>query len=144
MPLYTFENDEGEEKDFFFPMKSAPKIGAVIVEDGVKWKRVYTVPQASTNTRRIDPNSPKDFNRRMDGKNVKIGDMWDESAALSAQRAAQNGGVDPVKQKYYEKYAKERNGQKHPQQIKEEHEKSVEKTNKKLEKLGIKIKINKK
>ena len=37
----------------------------------------------------------------------------DASAELSSKRAEQNGGIDPVKQKYFKDYAKKRNGTKH-------------------------------
>ena len=43
----------------------------------------------------------------------------DYSKELSAKRAEKSGGVDPVKEKFYKKYANQRNGTKHPQQIKD-------------------------
>ena len=41
-----------------------------------------------------------------------VGDMLDYSKELSEKRAESNGGVDPVKQKYFKNYEK-KNGVKH-------------------------------
>jgi len=45
--------------------------------------------------------------------------MMDLSADLSAQRAEKAGGADPVKEKFYNTYAKERRGAEHPNRLKE-------------------------
>ena len=45
-------------------------------------------------------------------------------------RAAKNGGVDPVKQKYYDDYKKKTNGKLHPGEQKDKFKKSIEKANK--------------
>jgi len=37
----------------------------------------------------------------------------DRSAEWSEKRAAQNGGVDPVKKNYFKEYSKKRGGKKH-------------------------------
>jgi hypothetical protein len=42
-----------------------------------------------------------------------MGDMLDYSAEMSAKRAEQAGGVDPVKKKFFEDYSKERKGANH-------------------------------
>ena len=41
-----------------------------------------------------------------------VGDMLDYSKELSEKRAEKNGGVDPVKQKYFRNYEK-KTGKKH-------------------------------
>ena len=51
-----------------------------------------------------------------------VGDLLDKSSELSNQRAQENGGVDPLKKKYYENYSKERKGAKHPNEIKKTYE----------------------
>ena len=39
--MYQFENNRGEEKEFYFSMANAPDIGSVIDdEDGNEWTRV--------------------------------------------------------------------------------------------------------
>ena len=63
-------------------------------------------------------------------KKGTMGDMMDYSKELSMKRAAKNGGVDPVKEKYYKKYSDARNGTKHPQEIKD---KGYESKNVKIE-----------
>jgi hypothetical protein len=41
MPMYQFENNRGEENEFYFSMAEAPDIGSVIEdEDGNEWTRV--------------------------------------------------------------------------------------------------------
>ena len=54
----------------------------------------------------IDPWNNADFVNKTAGKQGTYGDLMDRSAELSAQRASQNGGVDPVKEKYYKNYSK--------------------------------------
>lgn len=90
-------------------------------EDGTQndWKRVYTVPQMSIDSQ-IDPNDPNAFLTATEGKKGTYGDMQDFSQELSEKRAEKTGGVDPVKQKYFEKYSAERKGAKHPEQLKQE------------------------
>ena len=62
----------------------------------------------------IDPWNNNDFvNKTADMKGT-VGDMLDKSAELSAKRAEESGGVDPVKKEFYKNYSKERKGAKHP------------------------------
>lgn len=88
----------------------------VYEEDGVKWERVFTVPQASIDAN-IDPFNQQQFIDKTGSKNGSVGDVWDRSAELSAKRAEKAGGVDPVKAKYYKDYSKKRKGKPHPKQI---------------------------
>ena len=110
MPLYPFINPEtGEEKDIFFAMTGEKKYTD---EDGVEWKRSFITPQVNT-VGSIDPWSSNDFISKTSTGKGNMGDLMDRSAELSAQRAEQHGGTDPVKKEYFKKYAKERNGSKH-------------------------------
>lgn len=111
MPEYTFENSCGQTQDIFYTMSEVPSVGSEIDIDGVKWKRVFTKPNAAISTQG-DPYSASDFNKSLDGKNVTIGDMWSKSAEMSEKRAAKDG-VDPVKRKYFDDYSKARKGHKH-------------------------------
>ena len=79
------------------------------IEDGIKWHRVFTAsaPIIATN-----PNSIQDFVEKTNKKS-KIGEIWDRAKDLSAKRAKQNGGVDPIKTKYFKDYALKRHGKKH-------------------------------
>ncbi len=131
MPIYLFMTQEGNVQELFYKMSDAPSVGTEIIsEEGVKLKRIFTIPTASVGTS-IDPYSPNDFMTRFENKKVTVGDMFDESAAMSAKRASKDG-KDPIKQHYLENYKKDRKGQAH----------SVEKKEKFLEKqkeFGISI-----
>ena len=80
-------------------------------EDGLDWVREYGSPQLNTNGT-TDPWSSKSFVDKT-SKGGTMGDLLDRSADLSKERASQNGGVDPVKEKYYKEYSKKRNGALH-------------------------------
>lgn len=115
MPLYSFSHPEtGEIRDIFFNMNDSPK--EYIDESGTQWVREYSCPELSTQGS-IDPWSNADFVNKTKGKGT-MGDLLDRSAELSSQRADQNGGIDPVKENYYKKYSKERNGSVHPDKLK--------------------------
>jgi len=127
--FYYFENPEsGEQIELSFGMNDEK---FYIDKEGLKWNRVYTVPQASVDTH-IDPFSAKAF-REKTGKNKgTMGELWARSQEMSDRRASILGGDDPVRQKAYEDYSKTRPGREHPEQKKE-------KANKKLKKLGFSI-----
>ena len=113
MPLYPFVHpDTGETKDVFFHMNDDK---VYVDTDGVEWKREFHAPQLNTEAS-IDPWNNADFVNKTN-KGGTVGDLLDRSAELSAKRAEQNGGVDPVKEKYYNDYSKKRNGQKHPDKM---------------------------
>lgn len=108
MPLYVFHHPEDENltKDVFFNMNDEKKYTD---EDGVEWKRVFLSSQLSCEGS-IDPWDNADFINKTGNKKGSYGDLLDQSAELSAQRAKENGGIDPVKQKYYKNYSKKRRG----------------------------------
>ena len=78
--------------------------------EGVTYGRVYTVPQASIDTK-IDPYSQKDFKEKAKGSTV--GDLWDQSKELSLKREEKEGR-DPVKTQFFKDYASKGKGNKHP------------------------------
>ena len=106
MPLYVFQHPEDENlvKDVFFNMNDEKKYTD---EEGVEWKRVFLSSQLSCEAS-IDPWSNADFVNKTANKKGSYGDLMDQSAELSAQRAKENGGIDPVKQKYYKDYSDKR------------------------------------
>lgn len=133
MPQYVFEqlDNPNVRSERFYHMKEAPKVGTVITDDkGIKWKRVFTKPQASIDTK-MDPYSARDFVKAT-SKPGQIGDLWDRSREASMKRADKEGGVDPVREAYFKNYSKRRHGKKHPEQQRED---SV----KELKKAGIKV-----
>lgn len=109
MPLYPYKNPKtGEVKDIFQGMNDEH----IYSEDGVEWKRVFLSPNASIDTK-ADPFSQDDFRERTGAKKGTVGDMLDYSAEMSEKRAEKCGGVDPVKKKYFDEYAKKRGGKRH-------------------------------
>lgn len=102
-------------------------------ETGLLWNREFSIPYTSSNTK-ADPFSSKDFKSRFSGKNVKIGDMWEESASLSDQRSARTG-MDPVKEKFFDSYSEKRHGLKHPDDPRPK-EAAKAKVQKHLDKMG--------
>ena len=115
MPLYTFKHPENDE--YVEVVQRMNDEHSYVDPDGLKWKRVFHVPQMAMATK-IDPFSQAQFVRSGDGKNDTIGDMWDRSKEMSERRAEQNGGVDPVREKALKDYSKERGGAKHPSEFK--------------------------
>jgi hypothetical protein len=92
--------------------------------DENSWKRVFTVPNASIDSQ-VDPFSSKDFVNKTNNKKGTYGDLLDRSKEMSEKRAQIAGGVDPVKEKYYQDYSKARKGAKHPDQLKSYESKNV-------------------
>ena len=112
MPIYTYFRESTEEfVDVFQGMNDLHEYKGV---DGTEedWKRVYYSPQMALDTQ-IDPFSSKQFNDRTRDKKGTMGHLLDYSAEMSDKRASQAGGIDPVKQKYFDNYAKERRGARH-------------------------------
>ena len=135
MPQYLFEKDTGEIAEVTFRMSDDKTYNG---EDGTevgRWKRIFVNPQLSVDSH-IDP---FDKNAFANSKYHTYGDMLDKSAELSEKRAEARGGVDPVKQKALDEYAKKRHGKRHPVELKEGIAKSYTEANKTLGKLGIKL-----
>lgn len=128
MPNYVFKHPDKEEyEELFFHMNDEPK--EYIDKMGVEWKRVFHCPQISA-AGSFDPWDSDGFVNKTRDMQGTVGDLLDKSAELSHERAEQNGGVDPVKQKAYDKYAKARGGRRHRQ---ETVEKGYESKNIKIE-----------
>lgn len=112
MPIYTFEHPVTEEtKDVVLPISGPIEYE----ENGVKWRRVYEFNVAIKSSS-YDPWSQKDYLRKTSEMKGTMGDMWDLSKEMSQKRAKDNGGVDPVKQKYEADYSKKRRGYKLPKE----------------------------
>ena len=110
VPIYVYQNPETKEYvEIFQHMTDEHKY---FDEEGLEWSRVLLNPTMSMDTK-IDPWSNADFVNKTKDKKGTYGDLMDQSDKLSQQRAQENGGVDPLKQKYFENYAKERGGKKH-------------------------------
>jgi hypothetical protein len=115
MPIYVYKNPETNEyREVFQGMNDKH----IYSEDGVEWKRVFLSPNASIDSS-IDPFNKQQYMDATHKKKGTMGDMMDLSAELSAKRSEKVGGLDPVKEKFYDNYAKERKGAQHPERIKE-------------------------
>lgn len=112
MPIYTYFRESTEE--FVDVLQSMNDVHEYKGVDGSEedWKRVYYSPQMALDTQ-IDPFSSKQFNDRTRDKKGTMGHLLDYSSEMSERRASQAGGIDPIKQKYFDNYAKERRGARH-------------------------------
>jgi hypothetical protein len=119
MPMYVFQHPDREEyAEAYFGMNDEKKY---IDEEGTEWKRVYLSSQLSVDAK-VDPWDNADFVNKTGNKKGTVGDMLNLSSELSEQRAKESGGVDPLKQKYYDNYSKQRGGAKHVDQMKKTYE----------------------
>lgn len=109
MPYYIYKNPDKEEYVEVFQRMNDKHTFFDI--EGKEWKRVYTVPNLSKDSIKIDPYSKRDFLKATD-KSGTLGDMMELSADLSARRAEKEG-EDPIKRKFFDDYSKQRNGAKH-------------------------------
>ena len=107
MQIYLYQHQETEEiREVLQSMKEEH----VYFEENIQWKRIYTVPTASIDTK-IDPFSAKEFINKTN-KRGTVGDVMDLSSELSEKRAEKTGQGDPVKQKLFKDYEK-KVGKKH-------------------------------
>lgn len=109
MPIYIFSHPEtGEIKEIYQKMTDEH----VYEENGVVWNREFTSPTAGIDTE-IDPMSSRDFVEKTGKKKGSLGDIWDASKEASLKREKKIG-KDPLKEKYWSNWSKERNGRKPP------------------------------
>jgi hypothetical protein len=109
MPIYQFAHPE---HPIVIDVVQSMKEPHVYVDSkGVEWVRIWSVPQASFDTK-IDPYNKKSYMNKDHGKRT-LGELWDESNDFSRKRAEKNGGLDPVKEKYEQEYSKKRRGKRH-------------------------------
>ena len=116
MPIYTYKHPDQEE--YREEVQGMNDKHVYFDSEGLEWKRVFTVPNASIDSQ-IDPHSSKDFVNKTANKKGSMGDIMDYSKDLSYQRAEKNGGIDPIKENYYKDYSSKRNGAKHMDQMKD-------------------------
>ena len=109
MPIYTYKNPEtGELKDV---VQTMSEDHVYFDESGLEWKRVFTSPNASIDTK-VDPWSRNSFVEKTGKMKGTYGDMLDYSSELSEKRAISTGKEDPVKRKAFDAYEK-KVGKKH-------------------------------
>ena len=110
MPEYLFINpdDPKEVVSVHQSMKEEHKYES----NGKAWKREYTVPKASIDSR-INPESQSEFVNKTANKKGTMGDLWDVSQEMSERRKDIYGGADPVAKKHVEDYSQKRKGMSH-------------------------------
>lgn len=113
MPIYLFKNPKTGKIVSVFQQMNEEHIHS---EDGIKYERVFTVPNAQIDSD-IDVDSSEKFIEKTGKMKGTLGEIWDYSQELSNKRAEKNGGIDPVRQKAEEKYSKKRRGMKYKNKI---------------------------
>jgi len=113
MPIYLFKNPKtGKVVSIFQQMNE----DHTYFEDGIKYERVFTVPNAQIDAD-IDIDSSEKFIEKTGRMKGTLGEIWDYSQELSNKRAERNDGVDPVRQRAEEKYSKKRRGMKYKSRV---------------------------
>jgi len=110
MPLYIYKHPKKEEyKEVIQSVNDKHEY----IENGLKWERVFTLPQINTQEKLNEHSNAKDFSRVTANQKGSVGDLWDRSKELSEKRK-KIYGEDRVKKKYFEDWSKKRNGKVHP------------------------------
>lgn len=110
MPVYLYQNPkDGTIKEIVQSINDTHEY----IEDGIKWHRVFTVPQLGIDSKLDASLSEKDFVEKTKNKKGKIGDLWDMSRELSEKRK-KIYGKDPIKEKYDKDWSEKRKGKRKP------------------------------
>ena len=109
MPVYQYAHPEHPIVIEVVQSMKEPHI--FVDEEGIEWKRVWSAPNASIDSR-VDPFDSKRFVEATKDTKGTYGDMLDRSKEASEKRK-EKLGYDPIKQKYFKKYSANRNGMKH-------------------------------
>lgn len=110
MPIYIYKNPKTEEiKEIIQSVHDKHEY----IQDGIKWDRVFTVPEVNTQEKLNEKSTSKDFARVTGNQKGTVGDLWDRSKELSEKRS-KIYGKDNVKKKYFEDWSKKRKGKVHP------------------------------
>lgn len=139
MPLYLFEDQDGKQITVVMDTKQPIEAYHSQVVNGKTYKRVYTVPCASVDSR-VGVTSDE-FRRATTNKKMKVGEMQDLSKEMHLRREEKEG-IDPVKEKFYENYEKSM-GQPHQNVVKRQTQsqrrKKGAKAKEKLKKYGVEV-----
>lgn len=122
MPIYLFQNPK--TKEVIEVVQSMKADHVYTSEDGTKWERIFTVPNAAIDSGDIDPYSKQDFLKATEKKGITCGEMFDLSAEMSQKRQAKDG-KDKIKEKTQKEY-KKKTGKAHPEAIKKRKNKTIE------------------
>lgn len=100
MPLYEYVNPNDPEEKMILLQTMHEEHSYTV--GGVKWDRVWTVPQIAMDTK-------FDTEKKFLDKTAKggtMGDLWEMAGEASEKRAEKNGGIDPVKENFTKKTGK--------------------------------------
>jgi hypothetical protein len=107
MPLFLYQHPNTQEiKEIVQSVHDLHEY----YEDGVKWNRVFTVPQVGIDSK-INPYDSKAFVEKTGKMKGTLGEIMDASRELSEKRGGEN---DPLKKKYYQDWSGKRKGRDHP------------------------------
>lgn len=109
MPIYIYQNPKN--KKIIEIIQSINDKHEYVDQDGIKWNRVFTVPQVQTDQLKSTA-SPHEFVEYTKNKKGTIGDLWDKSKELSNKRE-KIYGTDPVKEDYIKAWSKKRRNKKY-------------------------------
>lgn len=112
MPLYLFKNPKTNKIVSVF---QAMNDDHSYSENGIKYERIFTVPNASIDFQ-IDPNSSQQFVEKTGKMKGTLGEIWDYSKEMSEKRSKVTG-VDPIREKSEAAYSKKRRGMKYKEKI---------------------------
>ena len=112
MPLYLFKNPKTNKIISVF---QAMNDDHSYSENGIKYERIFTVPNASIDSQ-IDPNSSQQFVEKTGKMKGTLGEIWDYSKEMSEKRSKVTG-VDPIREKSEAAYSKKRRGMKYKEKI---------------------------
>tara|TARA_R110002020_G_scaffold181523_1_gene376575 strand:- start:165 stop:536 length:372 start_codon:yes stop_codon:yes gene_type:complete len=122
MPFYIFQNPETQE--VIEIMQSMKSEHTYVDEKGIKWDRIFTVPNAAMDSGGVDPYSKEDFLKATDKRGITCGEMFDLSAEMSSKRESKDG-KDSIKEKAQIDY-KKKTGKAHPEAIKKRKNRTIE------------------
>ena len=112
MPLYLFKNPKTNKIVSVF---QAMNDDHSYSENGIKYERIFTVPNASIDSQ-IDPNSSQQFVEKTGKMKGTLGEIWDYSKEMSEKRSKVTG-VDPIRERSEVAYSKKRRGMKYKEKI---------------------------
>jgi hypothetical protein len=111
MPQYIYQNPK--TKQTIEIVQSIHDIHEYTDKNGLKWNRVFTVPQATIPESMNAFTTDKEFIDKTKNKKGNYGDIMDRSKELSEQRK-EKFGSDPIQKEYFNDWSKKRKGKKHP------------------------------
>lgn len=107
MPIYLFEHEKTKEvREIFFRMNDKKIYNGENGKEIGVWHRIFTCPTANIDSI-SQIQSANDFVRITGQKKGSMGDLMSLSKELSEKRAAQNGGIDPIKEKHKKQWEKQ-------------------------------------